>query len=368
MLIQCPKCGFSRDVPEDKLPATASVATCPKCKHKFKFRESAKSTRPRDYQRQPDEPSTVGHSPSRSPAAEDSPLDSQPRIPARIANQAADDEEPRDDARDDGGRDEEMTPRRGRAPGHTVEPPEEGDIWQRLESMRSDQHGGSDSDARIGREEDDESTGHGSPGVEAGVPVIDAPWERLDKFGPLNGFAQTIKRAMLHPQAFFAYMPLRGMAKPLAFFLLVGCIQLTAQLFWGANSMTFMDLIAPRPEEAQTSAELGEGGYLLFVVFPLVLMVLVFGVTALNHLFLMATRAATRGFEATFRAVAYGSAPLVLALLPYVGDLVGLAWNLAVTIIAYKYIHRTSYTRVALAMLIPFAFMLSLGLLSLGST
>ncbi len=39
MRITCPNCGFSKDVPEHKIPKNAQIATCPKCSYKFKFRE-----------------------------------------------------------------------------------------------------------------------------------------------------------------------------------------------------------------------------------------------------------------------------------------------------------------------------------------
>jgi hypothetical protein len=38
MRITCPDCGFSREVPDDKVPATTAVATCPKCRSRFRFR------------------------------------------------------------------------------------------------------------------------------------------------------------------------------------------------------------------------------------------------------------------------------------------------------------------------------------------
>ncbi len=42
MRITCPNCGFSRDVPENKIPSNAQIATCPKCSHRFKFRDIKK--------------------------------------------------------------------------------------------------------------------------------------------------------------------------------------------------------------------------------------------------------------------------------------------------------------------------------------
>lgn len=39
MIIQCPACQFERNVNINKIPPTAQLATCPKCQHKFRFRE-----------------------------------------------------------------------------------------------------------------------------------------------------------------------------------------------------------------------------------------------------------------------------------------------------------------------------------------
>jgi hypothetical protein len=39
MQISCPGCGFSRDVADEKLPPNSTLATCPKCAKKFKFRD-----------------------------------------------------------------------------------------------------------------------------------------------------------------------------------------------------------------------------------------------------------------------------------------------------------------------------------------
>lgn len=37
MNITCPRCGFSRQVPADRLPARAVIATCPHCACRFRF-------------------------------------------------------------------------------------------------------------------------------------------------------------------------------------------------------------------------------------------------------------------------------------------------------------------------------------------
>lgn len=38
MRITCPQCGYFRELPDKKIPVTSTMATCPKCRHRFKFR------------------------------------------------------------------------------------------------------------------------------------------------------------------------------------------------------------------------------------------------------------------------------------------------------------------------------------------
>lgn len=46
MRIVCPQCGYSRDIPADKVPASSSIATCPKCQFRFRFRGNQPSVQP----------------------------------------------------------------------------------------------------------------------------------------------------------------------------------------------------------------------------------------------------------------------------------------------------------------------------------
>lgn len=46
MRIVCPQCGYSRDIPSEKVPASSSIATCPKCQFRFRFRGNQPSVQP----------------------------------------------------------------------------------------------------------------------------------------------------------------------------------------------------------------------------------------------------------------------------------------------------------------------------------
>ncbi|GAB6036959.1 hypothetical protein JCM15519_15180 [Fundidesulfovibrio butyratiphilus] len=62
MRIVCPQCGYSREISASKIPARSSVATCPKCRFRFRFREDSSPA-----------PNVVNAPPSNAPAYPPSP-------------------------------------------------------------------------------------------------------------------------------------------------------------------------------------------------------------------------------------------------------------------------------------------------------
>ncbi len=46
MIIRCPECQFERSIDSSKIPHSAAIATCPKCRHRFRFRALAPDTTP----------------------------------------------------------------------------------------------------------------------------------------------------------------------------------------------------------------------------------------------------------------------------------------------------------------------------------
>lgn len=302
MEITCPQCRFTRSIPDEKIPDRAEIATCPKCKHKFKFRdlanEPAAST-------PPEQPTLASPSPARAQAPpkkapqEEAATQPEPRVP-------------------------------------------KDEIWDKLASLgqpHQEAHGASTA----------------SPPASEGIEV---PWEHLDKYGFFPGLWETIKRAMLQPAAFFQSMPVgSGQIKPLIFYLLIAEFQIVMQMLW--------DMTGIGADATGEAAMAGVNTVVLLVVYPLLLTMMLYIMTALVHLCLHLVGAATRGFEGTFRALTYGSAPMVLVIIPLAGPLIGAIWSLVVTFLGYKHIHRTTTGKVLLAMLlplIPFALLLVLAL------
>lgn len=46
MIIRCPECQFERSIDSSKIPSSAAIATCPKCRHRFRFRALAPDAAP----------------------------------------------------------------------------------------------------------------------------------------------------------------------------------------------------------------------------------------------------------------------------------------------------------------------------------
>lgn len=255
MNILCPQCQFSRDVPDDRLPASspgrAVVATCPRCGHRFQIfpagRGAGDAGAPIRDARAPE-------------AAEEDPRAAASRAYAREA-----------------GRGREMGAERGRRPA----------------------------DAN--------------------------PWDTAPHpDGLAAAFYQTVVRVMFGASRFFS--ALDGDApqlRPLAFFLIVGVISVSAQLFWlDVARGTLMESSDPQVRALLES--LPEGNAVLsgiLQVFGLVVQLYVLSALLWLSFRLGICRTAT--YSLVFQIVAYASAPVLLSVIPVAGYLAGLVWSVA---------------------------------------
>ncbi|GAB6058026.1 YIP1 family protein [Desulfonatronum parangueonense] len=293
MEITCPKCGFTRNIPDEKIPARAEIATCPKCKEKFQFRTTTETLPP--------------------PLLSEKSQDQDPSPPV-------DPEVPENDSP----RKTSQTQESEKAGAGN------GDFWDSLASMGSPHQ-------ETRHDHDSDVTPNGE---------IEVPWERLDIHGFFPGMWETIKRAMLRPVGFFQAMPVgSGQIKPLIFYLLIALFQIVMQMLW--------EMTGVAPGMAGDGEAMGANMLMLLVGYPAILTVLLYIMAVLVHACLNLVGGATRGFEGTFRALTYGSAPMVMTIVPVIGPLIGAIWSLVVTFLGYKHIHGTTTAKVILAMLLP---------------
>lgn len=290
MNITCPNCGFTREVPEDRIPAGAAFATCPNCDERFRLADAAQAAAS-------DGPPPPGEAQAAAP---------EPAAPAEEA--------------------------KGRPSG----------IWQRLDEV-----GKANPDRP--REYGSYSFQDAPPRRE----TVEVPFEDMERFGFFDGIWETAKRAMFHPGLFFGAMPLgRGRARALIFYILLGELSYLALTLWDAAGLDPMDLLTGAAQPKGDGEFYGTlvGQLAFMVLLPIFYTGYLYISTGLLHVMLKLYRAGNAGFEATLKVNCYASAASLFYLLPVAGMLVGSLWQLVCLIVGLKSIHATGYGRLFAAL------------------
>lgn len=337
MRILCPMCGFAREMDETKVPPRAQMATCPKCSHKFRFRVV-------DDLEPVEAPEARQAAGDAGRAAEPASGDGQPDPMAaqRAAAAAA-------WKRVQG---PQATPP-ANTPSAEVSPADAA-AEQNTPLLNASEQSPAGQDAS-GQPLD---SGAPLPDKAAGSPV---PFEDLPRHGFFPGLWATIRMLVASPSAFFAAMPVHGgMAKPLAFHLLLAEFMVVCQYLWSMVGIgATAEYLGSKEIMDMGLGVAGAAPLLLFLVYPLLLVLRLMLMTGIIHLLLRTLRSGGSGAEATFRVLCYSAAPLVLGIIPGVGPLVGGAWSIALTILGLKIAHRTQISAAMFAVLVPILMMLA---------
>ncbi|OIQ51288.1 Yip1 domain protein [Pseudodesulfovibrio hydrargyri] len=390
MQIICPECRFTREVDESKIPARSQVATCPKCQTKFKFRDLPEE----EFLIEEPEPSARPEHKT-EPAARRT---AEPRIKPRTPPVIGSGLRPPAPAR----------PEKGEEPEDRAFPglPEEEDngdgLWQRLHTMTPpekpraprdepyddaydepgnapyDDHYDNAGDRRHDAYQDQQPvpgwTGEFNEDFPDPMQVefadgdedevapmqVPPPFEQLDRYGFFHGLFLTLKLVLFSPRLFFSVMPVgNGLSKPLTFAILVSMIQTVVQYAWGVAGLTpGMNVTAHGLEAVPYDAV---NGLFELLLTPAVVALSLFAISGFYHLILSMLKSGNKGFEGSFRAVAYAYAPMMIGIIPMFTAnfmaswmLINAVWTLILTAIGLKYIHKVGYTKIVAVLLIPF--------------
>jgi len=93
-------------------------------------------------------------------------------------------------------------------------------------------------------------------------------------------------------------------------------------------------------------------------LLPILLTIGFFIMSGIFHICLMVVGAGKRGFETTFRVVAYASSAQVFAIVPFLGGFIIVIYNLVLWTIGFRESHRTTTGRALIAVLLPMAIMI----------
>lgn len=170
------------------------------------------------------------------------------------------------------------------------------------------------------------------------------PWEDMERLGFLKAFLTTLREVLFSPTRFYRRMPTsRGFMNPMIFALILGVLGGVLGLLWQQTFIT-------RPVQFPGGAIILVG---ITIALPLFVLVALFIGSAITHLCLMVAGGNRRGFEATFRVIAYSWATQVFTLVPLVGGFIIPMYALVLEIIGLRESHGIGSGRAALAALLP---------------
>ena len=195
----------------------------------------------------------------------------------------------------------------------------------------------------------------------AGVPPAQPlPWEQPD-YPALEALFETAKLVITRPGEAFARMSLTGtLGRPLLYAVIFGWIGVIASQAYS---------LALRGAMQSMFGSLGMGGpfggraFHLPVMFSVATMVLapifvligVFIMAAILHLFLVLVGGANTGFASTLRVLCYAGTVQIMQIVPLCGGTIAAIWAIVLWIIGLAIAQRTTQGKAALAVLLPLA-------------
>ncbi|RLA81715.1 MAG: hypothetical protein DRG36_01285, partial [Deltaproteobacteria bacterium] len=176
-------------------------------------------------------------------------------------------------------------------------------------------------------------------------------WEQIGEKGVLRGIFQTIKEVLFSPTRFFRQMPVeKGIQMPLLFGVIMGTFGGLMPLWWNfllsARISGFVDRFSSTVMI----------GYSLLV--PLFVAIWIFILGGVLHLCLILVGGNRKGFNATFRVVAYTQTTQLFKIIPIIGWLIASIYAFVLYLIGLGEVHGITTGRAALAVFIPLIVLL----------
>ncbi len=307
MKIVCPQCEYTREVSSEKLPSNSVMATCPQCQHRFKImRESS---------------NIVTYSDNTVPEGAHIPSSNEPLY------------------------------------SQTSTAKQEQDTTQAY--SENAQH-----EEEISSEERQKVAAAYAEQASVTGFAVDNPWERAAELGYFTAFYQTLIWILFAPARFFAgLIPQNTRMHVLIFYLVVRALQISIEFFWGGVLSSTLEPSAANDTELQSILELltPQTSYVFALLMGLGLSTIELFFGSLFYFAMFKLLAADKAnFSLIYQIVAYSAAPLLLAVIPALGTIVGFIWSLVCLIIGSRYAMRLSWSQTILGI----APLYALGLLS----
>jgi hypothetical protein len=203
-------------------------------------------------------------------------------------------------------------------------------------------------------------------------PTGSTPWEDMANLGFFTAFFRTIKEVLFSPSQFFRSMPVnKDMQYPLIYGILMGFFVGLFSLFW---QYAFSGISG----QAKGTELLFTSYFIIFyaLIIPIILAIQLFAISGVFHTSLMIVGGDRRGFDATFRVVAYISTIQLLSIVviwagsaaktPFLFILLFFIFFFYAAImysIGFKESHQISTGKAVFAVLLPAIIVLALGII-----
>lgn len=319
MKLVCPQCQYMKELDDAVIPAEMVYATCPNCRHRFRFR---------------------GEEPQFGLEAEDDSM---------LAPSA----------------DEAATPHadhvmRGADGGA---PRESGEVLHGASGAA----GGSGMASEQGPVQENGQAGSFSAGHGEAVDpaVANIPWAYRGQVGWLAAFLATTRAVLMTPAVFFAHAGTEWRkAGVFPFYIICTVFGLLMGQIWAWAIMTFLsDILSAETMAVAGGGFMGWGMALGMAAVTVVLSPLFLLITAgVLHACLRITGAGRNGFGATAMVCGFGVCTYVLYLVPFIGQFLAGLWGLFVLLVGLRHAHGAPMWKVVLAVFLPVLILLVLAL------
>lgn len=324
MKITCPDCGFSRDLPSDRVPAKPVIATCPHCACRFRFVPEDASSH------------VLRHGTDNAPhEAGDDPLPPGAIVPGASSGQTRPEDERAAPARPE---DRPSAADNAAHAPHTTDAPQPEDERPSREERRRQRH-----------------ADHSAEVAEDSVPDEGNPWDMAPyPSGYASAFYQTTLRVMFGAGRFFARLdPEAPQLRALLYYLVVVLALVVSQFVWTSMSRDILEQAI-----AQNNSIFGQVLHfslthpLLFALVSVASLVLqLYVISALLLLGYRLTGVRHASFVIMFQIMAYSAAPVLLSIIPLLGSQVGVMWSIACIVNGCRVAFRLDWPRTLLGLM-----------------
>jgi hypothetical protein len=186
------------------------------------------------------------------------------------------------------------------------------------------------------------------------APRSGLPWDDRQQKGFFTAFIETLQIVLTRPAEAFTVMKREGgFGEPLIYAVVGGSVGAIVSFLFSLLLHSF-GMFTDQRNPLGAMAGMGIGSIGFIILAPLAIVICLFIVAGIVHLFLMIVGGANQPFETTFRVLAFTQGSTgVLQLIPVCGGVIAAVWGIVVNCIGLARAHETDTGRAVLAVMLP---------------